>query len=243
MTATVVLVHGAWHGAWCWERVAENLRAYGVDTIAIDLPGHGADTRALGDLHDDAAHVATVLGSIDGPAVLVGHSYGGAVVTEAGVRPNVAHLVYVAAFALTDEESCSTAGTSDPAAVAMIDHSGRSDVGALMIVDDEGVVALDREGVAQVFFNDCDDWWTQWAVDRLDRQRLESLMQSPDAVAWRERPSTYVLCTHDNAVHPDLQRLMAARCSEQLELPASHSPFLSWPDRLADHLHELAGRY
>jgi hypothetical protein len=68
-------------------------------------------------------------------------------------------------------------------------------------------------------------------------------MQTPNAVAWRDRPSTYVVCTDDKAVHPDLQRLMANRCTSQFDVPASHSPFLSWPDCLADHLRELASQF
>ena len=85
----VVLVHGAWHGAWCWEPAIAALAAAGVTALAIDLPGHGDDPGPLGDLHGDAAHVSSALDALDGPVVLAGHAYGGAVITEAAaIRPS-----------------------------------------------------------------------------------------------------------------------------------------------------------
>lgn len=81
MARSVVLVHGAWHGSWCWERVAPLVRDAGVDVTAVDLPSR---SDALGDLHGDAAHVRSVLDASGGDVVLVGHSYGGAVITGAG---------------------------------------------------------------------------------------------------------------------------------------------------------------
>ena len=193
MPATVVLVHGAWHGAWCWERVVAELQARDVDVVAFDLPGHGDDPGELTDLHGDARHVRDVIDSLTGPVVLVGHSYGGAVVTEAGAHPRVEHLVYLAAFAIDDEESCGSAGAGDPA-LATIDHTNRPDLGALMVIDDVGVVTLQTEGAHEVFYNDCDTATAGAAVALLGAQRLESLMQSPTAVAWRDTPSTYVVC-------------------------------------------------
>src|SRR5690606_3684632 len=105
----VVLVHGAWHGAWCWAALQAELDRRGVPTYAVDLPGHGASLLPLGDLYGDAEHVAAVLAALAGrgPAILVGHSYAGAVVTEAAVRAPVpvGHLVYIGAFALDEGES------------------------------------------------------------------------------------------------------------------------------------------
>jgi pimeloyl-ACP methyl ester carboxylesterase len=241
MTATVVLVHGAWHGAWCWDRVVPRLRDRGLEVVAVDLPGHGDDPGPLTDLHGDAARVRAVIDELDGPVVLVGHSYGGVVVTEAGTHPAVEHLVYLAAFAINDQESCGSAGAGDPA-LAMIDHSNRPDLGALMVIDD-GVVTLRADGADEVFYNDCDAPTAAAAVSRLGPQRLDTLTQTPTAVAWQETASTYVVCTADQAVHPDLQRLLAARCTETAALPTSHSPFLSRPDLVAGLLAERANRF
>ncbi|MHB8467660.1 MAG: alpha/beta fold hydrolase, partial [Acidimicrobiales bacterium] len=116
MTATAVLVHGAWHGAWCWERVAAALANVGVPTLAVDLPGHGADPGPLTDLHGDAERVRQVLDAVDGPVVLVGHSYGGVVITEAGDHRGVSHLVYLCALALDGHETAGTAASDEAAA-------------------------------------------------------------------------------------------------------------------------------
>ena len=90
MQRTAVLVHGAWHGAWCWEQVVPLLDAAAVPLVVVDLPSVSHDNATL---HDDADYVRGALDSIEGDAVLVGHSSGGAVITAAGVHPNVAHLV------------------------------------------------------------------------------------------------------------------------------------------------------
>src|SRR3974390_2057450 len=101
---TAVLVHGAWHGGWCWDRVVPGLRARGVRAMAPDMPGHGADAEPLTDLHGDAARIREVVEDIDDDVVLVGHSYGGAVISEAGDHPAVRQMVFVAAFALQTDE-------------------------------------------------------------------------------------------------------------------------------------------
>ena len=107
--ATIVLVHGAWHGAWCWERLTPLLDDAGVTSIAVDLPGHGNDRGPFTDLHGDADRVRETLDDVDGDVVLVGHSYGGCVITDAGAHPDVRHLVYVAAFPLDADESAANA--------------------------------------------------------------------------------------------------------------------------------------
>lgn len=236
--ATVVLVHGAWHGAWCWHYVVDLLAARGVRCVAIDLPGRGDDPNRQGDLHADTAAVCHVLDELDGPAVLVGHSYGGAVVTEAGVHPMVAHVVYIAGLALDHGETCSTAAAAE-AAAAGLSHDGRPDLGSGLYDAGDGMVLLDESVAAACLYQDCDEDDVRWAVARLGSQRLLSLQQSPRAVAWRQRPSTYVVCAHDLAVHPGLQRILAARCTSGTEWQCGHSPFLSQPDLVADMLSRM----
>jgi pimeloyl-ACP methyl ester carboxylesterase len=245
MTSTIVLVHGAWHGAWCWDRVAGPLREQGHRVVAIDLPGHGADERPFVDLQGDAAAVRSVLDGLasDGDGgdgvLLVGHSYGGAVITEAGAHPSVRHLVYVAAFCIDDTESCASALADDPE-VGAISHEGRPNLGHAIVASDDGSSTVVPDLAVECFYNDCDDDAVTWALAHLGAQPLLNLMQSPAAIAWRDRPATYVLCEHDQAVHPDLQRLMARRCDEVVSWPLDHSPFLSDPGRLTALLASLA---
>src|SRR5689334_12110464 len=97
--ATVVLVHGAFHGAWCWSKVVPLLEEAGIPVVAVDLPGHGDSPGPPGDLYDAAAHVRAALDGIAGLKVVCGHSYGGAVITEATAdRADVTQLVYLAAL-------------------------------------------------------------------------------------------------------------------------------------------------
>ncbi len=234
MTATVVLVHGAWHGAWCFDPVMPLLQGAGIDAIAIDLPGHGDDPGPLGDLHGDAARVTETLDRIDGDVVLVGHSYGGAVITEAGVHPNVRHLVYLCAFAIDAGESCMSAAIELSAEHDIsFDGDGPSLADAI-VAQPDGTSTINPEVAAACFYDDCDPAVANAAVARLGPQPVVTLGDTPTAVAWRERPSTYAVCTDDLAVPPALQRAMAARCTTSVEWPTSHSPFLSAPALVAD---------
>jgi pimeloyl-ACP methyl ester carboxylesterase len=241
MAATVVLVHGAWHGAWCFDRVLPLLESAGVAAIAVDLPGHGDDPGPFADLHADASRVSSVMDGIEGPIVLLGHSYGGAVITEAGVHPQVHHLVYLSALVLDAGESCATAATDEPD-VALMSHAGRPNLGDAFIPSDDGVIRLTEAGARACFMNDCDEATSLWMLGRLGGQPMVTLGQPPAEVAWRHRPSTYVVCRDDTAIHPDLQRVLARRCDATVEWPTSHSPFASRPDLVADLLVEIANR-
>lgn len=233
--ATVVLVHGAWHGAWCWEPVVQGLTAAGVPAVAVDLPGHGADAGPLGDLHADAARVTEELDQVDGPVVLVGHSYGGAVITAAGSHSAVERLVYLAALALDDGETCVSAA-ADEAAAAAISHAGRPNLAGGFVPGEDGSITLDAAVATAALYNQCDEETVAWAIARLGPHPLGAFQQAPASVAWRTHPSTYVVCSNDLAIHPDLQRLMAKRCTTTVEWESDHSPFLSHPELVIDLL-------
>jgi len=237
MTATVVLVHGAWHGAWCFDRLMPLLQDAGVRAVAPDLPGHGQDPGPFADLHGDAARVGAVLDGIDGDVVLLGHSYGGAVVTEAGVHPAVTHLVYLCALALDEGESCAAAAVGETTGFS---HEGRPSLADAFVAHPDGTTTLTPEGAATCLYNDCDDDTVAWAVAHLGPQPMGNLSQVPSAVAWRHRPSTYVVCTEDQAIHPRLQQVLAQRCGAQRVWTTGHSPFASQPELLAGLLAELA---
>lgn len=227
MQRTVVLVHGAWHGAWCWERVVPLLDAASLPLVVVDLPSvsHGNAT-----LRDDADYVRGALDSVDGEVVLVGHSYGGAVISAAGVHPNVAHLVYLCAFALEPGESASQN--------SLTGGDGPNDLGAALVVGD-GVITIDPDRAVAAFFHDCEPEVAAAATNRLRPQSLAALGGEVDVAAWREKPATYVVCTEDHALPVALQRSNAERIGTSIDWPTSHSPFLSRPDLVADLLVDL----
>jgi pimeloyl-ACP methyl ester carboxylesterase len=235
MPATVVLVHGAWHGAWAWERVVQVLGELGIAGVAPDLPGHGDSELALTDLRGDAAFVRDVVDGIDGPIVLCGHSYGGAVVTEASAGVDaVAHLVFVAAVVPEEGESHG----------AILErHGNDTEIMGHVRPDGEGTATLDREGVLSSLFHDVEPDVAARAAARLDAHRLAALQQPVTAAGWRERPASYVMCSADRALALPIQRLLADRTGERFELRSGHSPFLSMPARLAGILAAVARRY
>ena len=241
MRPKVVLVHGAWHGAWCWEPVQQRLRAHGVESIAIDLPGHGDDPRELTDLHGDADSVQSVLdGEPENSVVLVGHSYGGAVITDAGDHAAVRELVYVTGYVLDAGESLVGAEIEEaesqgvPAvAPALLDG---------MTIHDDGTSTLPDAVVANVMYNECDEATKRWAVQNVGAQSLAISTQSPRAIAWLTIRYTYVVCERDRVILPAFQRILASRCTEVVSLSADHSPFASAPDSLTEVLIGIVDR-
>lgn len=211
----ILFVHGALvrDADWWWHRMVEPLDALGHRTAAVELPSCGAG----GDLYADADAVSRAVEAADEPVVLVGHSYGGTVVTDAG--GDAAHLVYVASV-LADETQ-PDGGFGGPAPWV---RPGREDGTVELVVDDE---------LRRLFFSDCDDaTWAQ-AATRAVPQTAAAFGQPPRQVAWRAVPSTYVVCVEDGAIPADAQRGYAARAGAVVELATGHHPFLSAPDLFA----------
>jgi pimeloyl-ACP methyl ester carboxylesterase len=226
--AAVVLVHGAWHGAWCWDKVVPLLTEAGVPALAVDLAGPDG---LPGDLGADAAAVRRTLDTLEGPALLCGHSYGGMVVTEAGLHPAVVHLVYVAAFV-------ADVGTS-------LRELLSPDSGWLrlkIVVGDDGLTRPDPTAVERLY-HDCHPADAGAARARLRLQHRRGFAQPLSAAAWHSVPSTYAVCAEDRAVDPAAQRSMAVLAGSQtVEWPTGHSPFLSRPDLVAGLIADLAWR-
>lgn len=240
---TVVLVHGAWHGAWCFAALQDALDRRGVPSLAVDLPGHGASTLPLGDLQGDARHVVDVLTVLDerrpGPLpVLVGHSYGGAVITEAAAHSPVHHLVYLAAFALDAGESVGSFLRSAPAAEVLLD---RCVVAAPEVSGRVACTELRTDAqTVEALYGDCSPAVASAALARLSPQPVDTMRGRVTGDPRSTLPSTYVVCRRDRAVAPEHQRGMAARCTSTVEVDADHSPFLSAVDEVADLLAALA---
>ena len=221
---TVVLVHGAWHGEWCWDKVVALLEQQGVALETFDLP--------MTSYEDDVAATNAVLDRVDGDVVLCGHSYGGAVITNAGNHPKVTHLVYLTAFACDADES--------PSATATDEDFPTTDLGSAFVFHDDGTATLKPELIVEGFYHDCDPADAADAQRRLRPIHMSCFTTPVGPPAWKSKPSTYAVCTEDRAIHPALQRHMAARCGSTVEIPTAHSPFLNRPDAVADLLAGLA---
>jgi pimeloyl-ACP methyl ester carboxylesterase len=220
MAHTVVLVHGAWHGAWCWDKVVSGLAARQVPTIAVELPFDGLDA--------DAAEARKAIGRAGPGAVVVGHSYGGAVISQAasGMK-NVGHLVYLCAFMSgeTDDMGAMMAKYPSP----LVQH--------MRVVN--GRTVVDSAGAVDAFYGDCSKTDTDAALARL-RSIPGVTLAGDKPPAWRDVPSTYVVCTEDRAILPGAQREMAAHATHVVEWPTSHSPFVSQPQLVVELLDRLA---
>ncbi len=227
-TSTIVLVHGAWGGAWCWERVVPLLEERGVPSIAVELPSAGGDPLEPPGLADDVAAVIGALDAAGGRAIVCGHSYGGVVVTAAAAgRSDVAHLVYLCAFMPDIGESLLIL-TGGPAPWIQRLEDGRT--------------LPDIERLATSGYADCDEQTRDDAIARLRPHVTAPFAEPIASAAWREIPSTYVVCTEDRSIPVELQReTFAPRAGEAIEIAASHWPHLSQPELVAGILLRHAG--
>lgn len=222
-TPALLLVHGAWHGSWCWEPVRTLLADRGWRVETVDLPSVAPAADRPG-LHDDARAVRAALDAIDGPVVVVAHSYGGAPVSEgAAGAPNLAHLVYVTAFQLDEGESLLAAVGGQPP--------------SWWKIDGDLFTPLTPH---EIFFGDVDPDVAASAVARLQPQSYSVASEQLTAAAWKDVPSTYVVCENDNAIPVFAQEAMAQRAGRVERLPSAHSPFLSHPDELTEILERAA---
>ncbi|WP_218146251.1 alpha/beta fold hydrolase [Geodermatophilus ruber] len=220
MTPTVVLVHGAWHGPWCWDKMLPLLAEQGLQVRTVDLPSSGPDVDALGTLDDDVAVVTALLDEVPGPKVLVGHSYGGLPITEAAAgRDDVVHLMYVCAFMLD-------------VGVSLLDAAGGQPMSWWQVSEDGRSITAGRP--ESVFYDDCDPEETAAAVARLTPQSMSSCTTPLRAAAWSTVPSTYVVADLDPELPQAVQEMMAAgKATHVRHIDAAHSPFLSRPRELA----------
>jgi pimeloyl-ACP methyl ester carboxylesterase len=233
--ATVLLVHGAWHGAWCYAPLQAELDRRGIPSLAVDLPGHGASHLPLSDLYGDAQYVADTLARIDGPVVLVGHSYGGAVIGEAATRfsSNVTHLVYLAAFVLDTGEALVPYAQTLP-------RTDNPLAGAIRPSEDGTTSTVDLSMLDIAFYAHCPPGTAEAAGPRLSPQPFSTFMQPVTGAPWHSIPSTYVACRLDGAVPFAHQEVMAQRCAQSVVFDTDHSPFASMPTETAELLERIA---
>lgn len=231
----IVLVHGAWHGAWCWYRTLPIFRAAGFTPHAIDLPGHGLRNVETQSLAAYAEAVAAKLRELPGPAIVMGHSMGGAVISAAAeLEPDRIHtLVYLCAFPLMPGDTLMGLAAGDTEAILPQYMHGGPD----------GRVVVADEGIKPTFYADCADEDVALAKMLLVPQSPEPFTAEPaltDARFGRVR-RTYIVCDQDKAIGPAKQRWLAdrSRLAAEQTIAASHSPFFSRPAELVATVSKL----
>jgi pimeloyl-ACP methyl ester carboxylesterase len=220
----VVFVHGFWGDAGHWSKVIVELNRRGYGSLhAVENP--------LTSLADDAHRTQQMIKQIDGPVLLVGHSYGGAVITEAGDLPNVVGLVYIAAFAPDTGESLGAITEVMPPAAA-----------ANIVPDSDGYLWIARDKFHESF---CQDLPAEEAMVMAITQKAPVGATFADPVtspAWKKKPTWYQVSTEDRMIHPDNERRMAHRMAPQktIELASSHASLASQPVAVCDLIEEAA---
>jgi pimeloyl-ACP methyl ester carboxylesterase len=220
----IVLVHGAWADGSCWSEVIERLQAEGFQVRAPQFP--------LTSLADDVARLRQVLEFQDGPTIVVGHSYGGQVMTALGDEaPNVAGLVYIAAFGLDEGESLGALLSQGPVTPALVHQ----------FVDARGFVWLSEDDFVNHFAGDVDPARARAmyaAQQPLVSSAFNEVMGTP---AWKSLPSWYLVATNDEAIPPDAERQFATRMgATTVEVPSSHVAMVSHPAEVTELVEKAA---
>ena len=212
----VVLVHGGFVDGSGWQGVYNLLKKDGYNVSIVQNP-----TTSLA---DDVAATKRTLAAQDGPAILVGHSYGGVVITEAGNDPKVAGLVYIAAFAPDKGESVSSLIKNPPPGAAV----------PPILPPQDGYLFLDRAKFAASFAADVKPEEAAFMADSQVPWGLEALNGAATAPAWKTKPSWYLVSTDDKMIPPDAQRAMSKRAgSTVVEVKGSHAVYVSQPQAVA----------
>ena len=246
MTTTFVLVHGSFHGGWCWDRLIPLLRREGHEVYAPNLPASGTDPTPVenADLSAYSACIAHLVDGIAGPVVLVGHSMGGIVASQVSEQcsEKLTAAIYVNGLLLRNGESLTSFLTANEAL----------DVDDLVLKNmrlsaDGETATFPHEKAAEVFYNACTPAEADWAKCQLTLQRTkvysDTLRLTPQRYGTVKR--FYVKGIRDNAVPPIYQDTMLENtsCDEVYTLDGDHSPFLSAPGRLSEILLSIARRY
>lgn len=220
---SIILVHGAFADGSGWSHVIPLLEKRGYWVIAVQNP--------LTSFADDVATTRRVIDAQQGPVVLVGHSYGGAVITAASVgASNVRSLVYVAAFAPDSGE-----------VIGGLLEKYPSMIGTALQPDAAGFLYIDRSKFNEVFAKDVPDQEQRVMAATQKPAHGSTLANTHGTPGWKSIPSWYVVATEDHAINPELQRMFASRMkAKTTELASSHVPFISHPDAIAKVIEEAA---
>jgi pimeloyl-ACP methyl ester carboxylesterase len=220
----IVLVHGAWADGSCWSGVIERLQADGFTVRAPQF--------ALGSIADDTARLRQVLEFQNGPTIVVGHSYGGQIMSALGTNaPNVVGLVYIAAFGLDEGESLGALLSQGPVTPSL-EH---------LFTDSRGFAWLSEDDFVNHFAADVEPIHAKvmYAVQQpLASTAFTDVMGAP---AWKSQPSWYLVAQNDEAIPPDVERMFASRMgATTVEIPSSHVAMVSRPAEVADLVEKAA---
>jgi pimeloyl-ACP methyl ester carboxylesterase len=222
---TVVLVHGAFADGSSWDKVIPLLQARGLKVVAVQNP--------LTSLADDVAAAKRVIDAQTGPVILVGHSWGGTVITEAGSHDKVAALVFVAAFAPDVGESTADLGKNGPPPPGA----------ATIKPDSAGFLYLTPEGVAKNFAQDLPAAQTKLMAVTQGPIFAKAFEDKVTSAAWKNKPSWYIVAEKDRMIQPELERAMAMKINAKTTaLPTSHVPMQSQPKEVAAVIIAAAGK-
>jgi len=220
---TIVLVHGGFVDGSGWENVYQILKKDGYKVAIVQHPTIS--------LADDVAATMRVIHAQNGPVILVGHSYGGAVITEAGNDPQVTGLVYVTAFAPDKGESVSTL-IKDPPPGAPVPP---------ILPPQDGYLLLDKSKFHTAFAGDVEEETAAFMADAQVPWGVEALSGAISEPAWKSKPSWYLVATDDRMIPPPAQRLMSKRAgSKVVEVAGSHAIYISQPKAVAALIKEAA---
>lgn len=234
-----LLIHGAWHGGWCWHKVVPLLEAKGHKVLAPDLPGHGEDktpTDAV-TLKSYVDAICEVAGAQTQPVILVGHSMGGIAITQAAENcpDSVSTVVYLCAYLPRNGDSLATWASQDRESMA-----NRSTIERRS----EGSVAFKADSVREAFYSRCNDGDFAFAQSRLVEQATEPFRTPVVTTSerWGRIPRYYIECARDKAITLRCQREMQShsQCRHTFSIDTDHSPFLSAPEELAAILLQIA---
>ena len=218
---TLIFVHGACvrDAEWWWSKMTKPLADRGIGTAVVPLPSCGEAGQTLGDLYDDVNACRQAIAETGGPVVLCGHSYGGMIITEAGVDDRVTQLLYVTSVMPDAGQSQADLIGSEPA--------------PWLAPGEDGTIGVDPDMIREFFLQDCDEDTTEQALARLTRQSGTPFTQPPRQIGWQEKPATYVVCTKDLATPAEVQRRRVRPGVRLVQFAAGHHPFLSRPDAFA----------
>jgi pimeloyl-ACP methyl ester carboxylesterase len=221
---TVILIHGAWADGSSWSKVIPLLQAKGLHVVAAQIP--------LTSFADDVSATQRAIALEDGPVLLVGHSYGGAVITEAGNDPKVAGLVYVSAVAPDKGESAFALITSVP-----------TPVGSELRPDKSGFLKLTPKGIAEDFAQDLSAEEIAILTATQVPTSVAAMKGEVTVPAWQSKPSWYIIAANDRAISPDLEAAQAKRAgATTTTAPSSHVIMLAQPSKVADVIFDAASK-